>query len=387
MHARWLLFLMCLAWVGCQCGPVGPGDDLCEGVRCGVGLTCDPTSGRCVRIGSLGGGNGSTGGGGGSSTTGGGSAAEDAGVDAGVDCATSCSGVAPVCDRATGTCKTCTDDEGCSGARPICQTLGNGGLGTCAVCTAARGCSGSTPVCDSTQPGGACVTCISADDCPVAGSQCDLGTHTCVMQGQGGGSAGGGGGSTGMVTFDDAGMTAHCLQTAPPPACTTSCREGFECVSGQCQLRGSGGPIQVTLRFNQPEDLDLHVVEPLPDAGTCEIYYAMPGNTPPPPIMLPFPVRQCGAIGWLDLDSNAACDIDNVDTENVIYASGTAATPGTYIVRVVYYQGCSATGPIPYEVEVRANGQTRYYCNQFLPGQSNGGNQGAGVTITSFTLQ
>ena len=183
-------------------------------------------------------------------------------------------------------------------------------------------------------------------------------------------------------------MTARCLPfDAGTMACSAECpTKGYVCVSGQCQLRGSTGPVQVTLRFPQAEDLDLHLVEPLPDGGSCEIYYAKPGNTPPPPIPLPFPIPQCGAKGWLDVDSNAACNIDNIDVENIIYSPGVRPTSGTYIARVVYYQHCLSPGPIPYEVEVRANGVTRWYCGQFQPGDANGGNQGAGVTISTFTL-
>ncbi len=164
-------------------------------------------------------------------------------------------------------------------------------------------------------------------------------------------------------------------------------------MSGQCVLRGSDGPVQVTLRFNQPEDLDLHVVEPLPDGGSCEIWYGNTNNYGdgglPLGIMLPFPIPEpasCGAKGWLDLDSNPACQIDNVDTENVIYSPNTVPTSGHYIVRVDYYEYCSASGPVPYEVEVRANGVTEYYCGSFDPGDSNGGGANSGVTIAGFTI-
>lgn len=396
-----LLLLFAVVVSACQCGP-GMEADACAGVKCGPALTCDPTSGRCIVPGSSTGGgfvNGGSGGGsvatggggGGGSVSGGGAGATGGGGAQSVDCEPACEGNAPVCDHATGTCRICTTSEGCAGATPYCEPRGNGGLGVCVTCTQTEGCSGATPACDLAQlPSRACVACLVADDCPISGAVCDTFTHTCQIPGVGGGSGQGGGtgagGGNGLPLFDDAGVTAHCLTTSAPMGCSGTCREGFECVNGQCVLHGSGGPVQITLRFNQPEDLDLHVVEPLPDAGTCEIYYAQPGNTPPPPFPIPFPIPSCGAVGWLDLDSNAACRIDNVDTENVIYASGSQAPRGTYIVRVVYYQGCSATGPIPYEVEVRANGETRYYCGQFLPGQSNGGNAGAGVTVTSFTI-
>ncbi|MBL8911069.1 MAG: hypothetical protein JNM17_10290 [Archangium sp.] len=360
-------------WLGCQCGPAqGP----CVGVKCAPGLTCDPGNGRCIDPNASGGGGGVTGGGstGGGSATGGGSSMGT--------CSPACSGTTPICDPVSNTCKTCTDDLGCSGATPVCQPISNGGLGKCVVCTVSKGCveGTATPACDPTVfPNGACVPCVKGDDCPVPGSACDLNTNTCIPGGVDAGS--------GLPVFDDAGMTARCLPfDAGAQMCSTECPKGYECISGLCKLRGSSGPVQITLRFNQPEDLDLHVVEPLADGGTCEIYYAQPGNTPPPPFPLPFPIPNCGARGWLDLDSNAACNIDNVDVENVIYSPGTFAPRGTYIVRVVYYQHCSANGPIPYEVEVRANGQTRFYCGQFQPNQANGGNQGAGTTITSFTL-
>ncbi len=357
------------AWFGCQCGPTS--NDPCEGVRCGTGLTCDPLTGKCATpIGSgLGGGSGSGGG---------------SGEDAGSGCTASCSGTTPVCDATTNSCKICTETTGCSGATPICQTISNGGLGKCVVCTVGNGCSGTTPACDPTVfPAGACVQCVSPDDCPVPGSVCDLGTNTCMA-----GNTGGGGGGSGQPTFDDAGMTTRCLPfDAGTMSCTGECPKGYECISGQCQLRGRSGPVQVTLRFNQPEDLDLHLVEPLPDGGTCELYYAKPGVNPnTPPIPLPFPIPNCGAKGWLDVDSNAACMIDNINVENIIYSPGVTPTGGPYIVRVVYYQHCSSPGPIPYEVEVRANGLTRWYCGQFQPGDANGGNQGAGVTVSTFSL-
>jgi hypothetical protein len=96
--------------------------------------------------------------------------------------------------------------------------------------------------------------------------------------------------------------------------------------------------------------------------GVALIVRAAPPDAGPPPIPLPFPVPQpprCGAKGWLDLDSNAACRIDNVNIENVIYSPGVAVTRGTYVVRVNYYQNCSASSPVPFEVEVRASSDAR----------------------------
>jgi len=194
--------------------------------------------------------------------------------------------------------------------------------------------------------------------------------------GFGGGGFGGGSGGQGTVVFSDGGVTSRCLPGGAGGgsgmACSGGeCPRGFACSNGTCVLRGSTGPVQVTLRFPVAEDLDLYVVEPLPGGGTCEIFYGQPNvDAGPPPIPLPFPLPvppRCGAKGWLDLDSNAGCRIDNVNIENVIYSPGVSVTRGTYVVRVNYYQNCSASSPVPFEVEVRANGQTRYYCGSFQP--------------------
>ena len=206
-----------------------------------------------------------------------------------------------------------------------------------------------------------------------------------------GGGSGAGGGNAPIVIWDDAGMTTHCLAfDAGTTSCSTECARGFVCLNGKCELRGSGGPIQVTLRFPLSEDVDLHVVEPV-DGGTCEIWYGNPNiDAGPPPIPLPFPIPipgSCGALGWLDLDSNPACNLDNVNVENVIYPPSKPPTLGTYKVRVDYYQHCSATQPVAYEVEVRAGGSARYYCGSFTPSMSDMGSAGSGRNVTQFTLQ
>lgn len=378
------------AWLGCQCGPTSSGP--CDGVKCGTGLTCDPNTGRCADP--LGAGGGTGAGGGGTGGSGGGDAGQ-------ASCAPACSGTTPVCDPATNTCKICTDSLGCSGATPVCQTISNGGLGKCVVCTVGAGCSGATPACDPTVfPNGACVQCMQPDDCPVPGSLCDLNTHSCAAPGTGGGSGSGGGGGTTSgggtgttnppIFFNDAGQTTRCIGVdAGTMACTNECPKGFECISNVCHLRGSTGPIQVTLRWNQPQDLDLYLVEPLPNGGTCEIYYGKPGVNPtPPPIPIPFPLPPsgCGAKGWLDVDSNRACTIDNIDVENIIYDAGLRPTAGTYEVRANYWQNCTGASSTPYEVEVRANGVTRWFCGVFNSNDANGGGAGAGVVITTFTL-
>ncbi|MBX7117248.1 MAG: hypothetical protein K1X64_23220, partial [Myxococcaceae bacterium] len=195
--------------------------------------------------------------------------------------------------------------------------------------------------------------------------------------GTGGGFATGGGTGTGGGAFNcNAGRDA-----GPPVVCTSGCQEGFHCEQGVCVLNGNSGPLQVTLRWNTGEDLDLHLIEPK-GTSSCEIYYDLPnraGST-----------NACGAVGSLDLDSEAACVHDGVDIENIIYPPGMAAPSGKYIVRIDHYQNCNASlTAVPFEVEVRALGQTLGFCGVFRPSDSDwdtGGQAGAGRTVMNFNM-
>ncbi|MCC6336771.1 MAG: hypothetical protein IT380_22615 [Myxococcales bacterium] len=406
MHIRLLLLALTIGFVaGCNCGG-GTGSDPCVGVKCGPGLTCDPMLGKCVVEGSGGGSGGGAGGAGGGSAGGQGGGATGGGGGAtgggnGNACTPACSGSTPVCDEANNRCVICTATTGCSGLTPVCFTDANGGLGRCMTCLAGQGCSGSTPFCDVTvPPTGACYQCDFNAHC-AAGQACDTTTRTCVTDdggfgggagGGGGGGAGGGGGGPIVVVWGDGGTVGRCLgQDAGAPTCGpgSPCEKGFECIAGRCILNGSNGRVQVTLRWNQPEDLDLYVVEPLPDGGACEIFYGAPNidASVPIPIPIPLPNTSCGAKGWLDLDSNAACNIDNVDVENIIYPPGVPVTLGRYTVRANYYQNCNSPPSVPYEVEVRAAGQTRFFCGSFVPSQANGGSRGAGTVVTTFDIR
>lgn len=144
---------------------------------------------------------------------------------------------------------------------------------------------------------------------------------------------------------------------AGPVSCTVNCGDGFTCQGGTCVLNGGSGPVQITLRWNTSEDLDLHVDEPRPNGGTCEIYY---GNS-----NRPTGTSSCGAVGSLDLDSNPGCSYDGVEIENVIYPPGTAPS-GHYFVRVDHYANCSPLTQVPFELEVRYLGYTVGICAVFL---------------------
>jgi hypothetical protein len=94
------------------------------------------------------------------------------------------------------------------------------------------------------------------------------------------------------------------------------------------------GDVQVSISWNSNADVDLHVIDPSGE----EIYY---GNKE-------------GANGTLDLDSNAACDLDNIRNENVTFPG--PAPRGTYSFYVDLWSACSTTST-NWVVTVRRKGQ------------------------------
>ena len=100
------------------------------------------------------------------------------------------------------------------------------------------------------------------------------------------------------------------------------------------------GELVVSLSWNAPVDLDLHVVAPLPeDNGTTEVWAKNPSALPAQGTVgesMDAGAREAG--GYLDLDSNASCQLDNRDLENVVW---TGAPPsGHYIARVDAFSLC-----------------------------------------------
>lgn len=125
------------------------------------------------------------------------------------------------------------------------------------------------------------------------------------------------------------------------------------------------GDIQVTLTWDTPTDVDLHVVEPNGD----ETYYGTDGSP---------------SGGDLDLDSNPACSIDAINNENITW---TAAPPhGSYIVRVDFYDDCGVTTTTHYTVTVRRKGRATQTFNGTFSGLGDNGGGGSGTTITTFSF-
>jgi hypothetical protein len=129
-------------------------------------------------------------------------------------------------------------------------------------------------------------------------------------------------------------------------------------------IRVGTGDVQVSISWDAPTDVDLHVVDPLGN----EVYYGQP---------------QVATMGELDLDSNPACSIDGVNNENITWPSG-AAPRGEYIVRVDYWSACSMPRS-KYVVTVWVKGQeARTYYGE-LTGPGDAGAEGSGVEVARFT--
>jgi hypothetical protein len=86
-------------------------------------------------------------------------------------------------------------------------------------------------------------------------------------------------------------------------------------------LRVGSGDVQVSVAWDAPTDVDLHVTDPSGE----EIFFAH---------------KTSASGGTLDLDSNPACSIDNINNENVVWPTGSAPS-GTYSVDLVYWSACS----------------------------------------------
>lgn len=125
---------------------------------------------------------------------------------------------------------------------------------------------------------------------------------------------------------------------------------------------GFTSDVQVSVSWDAPTDVDLHVVEP---SGN-EIYY---GNA------------TSATGGQLDVDSNPACSIDGRQIENIRWASG--APVGTYTVRVDYWDSCGVA-QTNYLVTVKNGGSTQTFSGSFT-GDGDRGGSGSGRTITTFT--
>jgi hypothetical protein len=130
--------------------------------------------------------------------------------------------------------------------------------------------------------------------------------------------------------------------------------------------RVGSGPLQVSLSFDNAVDVDLHVVTP----NGSEIYYS----------------NKSAGGGSLDLDSNAGCNIDRINNENIVWPDTSLPSVGTYKVLVDYYQACNAS-PVAYTVRVTNCGVVSTYTGSFVQSQQDFGAAGSGRLVASIPYQ
>ncbi len=121
--------------------------------------------------------------------------------------------------------------------------------------------------------------------------------------------------------------------------------------------------LQVSLNWTQPVDLDLHLE--VPDGSA--IFFA---NT-------------TAGGGTLDLDSNPACNIDNVNNENITWQD-TEPAAGVYKVHVNLWSACDQPGPFPYAVTVNVRGNVQVFEGTISAAAEDPG--GTGILVHQFTV-
>lgn len=108
------------------------------------------------------------------------------------------------------------------------------------------------------------------------------------------------------------------------------------------------GDVQVTLRWNNTADIDLHVTDPFEE----EIYFEHPMSE---------------SDGRLDVDANRDCiELTMNPVENIFWSYGQAPV-GRYRVSVVYYSECNAEGPTAWEVTVKVDDETSEFSGTTTP--------------------
>ena len=86
-------------------------------------------------------------------------------------------------------------------------------------------------------------------------------------------------------------------------------------------VRAGSGDVQASVAWTGASDVDLHVFDPSGE----EVYF---GN------------RDAASGGSLDIDSNAACELDNTNVENIFWPLN-GAPAGQYRVELHYFDDCN----------------------------------------------
>lgn len=136
------------------------------------------------------------------------------------------------------------------------------------------------------------------------------------------------------------------------------------------------GKLQVSVSWDKPNDLDLHLVQP----DSTEIYWD----------------NQSSSIGGvLDVDSNPACYLDNINNENITYSADATVIKGKYTVRIALFSSCEVIDLTHYVVTARmdgniltpATGQNPYYGSvAAADAYTDGNGPEEGVTVMTFNV-
>lgn len=134
------------------------------------------------------------------------------------------------------------------------------------------------------------------------------------------------------------------INSPAPQVLPQSTKRPIATVAAPTQL--GTGDVQVTLHWDGPNDLDLHVIDP---AGE-EIFYIQTTSA---------------SHGQLDVDANRGCGTRmDKPVENIFWPTGQAPT-GKYQISVNYYENCESS-PLstPFIVDVLIDGKTQTFQGQ-----------------------
>ena len=142
------------------------------------------------------------------------------------------------------------------------------------------------------------------------------------------------------------------------------------------RITAGTGKLQVNVSWDQPNDIDLHLIEP----NLYEVYWdTIPSKNG----------------GTLDVDSNPDCFLDNINSENITYSGTAKVEKGKYTVRIALFSSCDVTALTHYVVTARIDGTiitpttgTNPYYGSVTADQAwiDGNGPQEGVTVMEFNV-
>jgi hypothetical protein len=114
------------------------------------------------------------------------------------------------------------------------------------------------------------------------------------------------------------------------------------------QAGAKSGDVQVSLSWNNRNDLDLYMADPT-GAGVCLLR------------------KRCPSGGELDVDMNAKPPFSTAPVENIHWPPGTAPR-GVYRIWVQYYASHGDPDPSPFSIRVKAKGRVYHFAGALSDG-------------------